>query len=125
MNKLNVGTDSYEINVDELLRPSIERHLTGTTKIDTKINLTQIPKNPISLKFSILLLRWYQKKISPILGDRCVFEPSCSHYCEYVIREIGLIKGIYLTIKRLNRCRPGNGGIDLPPIKGDKQWNIK
>ncbi len=120
MNKLNANQNSYELNIDERLRPSVERHLSGTTKLDTLVHSMPIPQKPILLKSSILLLRWYRKNISPKIRKRCVFEPSCSHYSELAIRESGLIKGIFLTIKRLHRCRPSAGGIDLPPTKGKK-----
>ncbi|MFH1260222.1 MAG: membrane protein insertion efficiency factor YidD [Elusimicrobiota bacterium] len=59
-------------------------------------------------------MRWYRRRILPKLGNRCVFEPSCSHYAELALREKGLVKGLKLTAKRLCRCRPGAGGIDLP-----------
>ena len=113
------GTDKFVINVDEQLRPSIERQLFGYTNMDVKINSLPIPKKPIQIKISIILLRWYQRVISPKLGNRCVFEPSCSHYSELAIRKNGLLKGGWETIKRLNRCRPGAGGIDLPKTKGE------
>ena len=125
MNKLKVGLDSYELNVDEQLRPSIERQLSGTTKMDTEIHSLPIPEKPFLIRSSIMLLRWYRKHISPKLGKRCVFEPSCSHYCELAIREVGLLKGFYLTIKRLHRCHPGAGGVDLPTTQGDKKCNTK
>lgn len=117
MSNLKLGSDTYELNVEEILRPAIERGLTGTTKMDAEIEAYQIPKKPLLLSKSIKLIRWYQHRISPKLGNRCVFEPSCSHFCELVIREFGLLKGIYLTAKRLIRCRPGAGGIDLPNLK--------
>jgi len=119
MDKINIDIDSYQLNVEEHLRPSVERQLTGTTKLDSKIHSMPLPEKPYILKNSILLLRWYRKYLSPKLGNRCVFEPSCSHYSELAIRENGILKGYYQTIKRLYRCRPGNGGIDLPPTNGD------
>jgi len=122
---LKVGTDSFELNIEERLRPSVERQLCGTTKLDTTIHSMPIPKRPFLLKSSILLLRWYRKYISHKLGNRCVFEPSCSHYCELVIRESGVLTGSYLTIKRLYRCRPGAGGLDLLSTKGDIICNTK
>jgi len=125
MSKLEVGSNTYELNVEEILRPAIERRLSGSTKMDIEIEANPIPNKPILLSGSIKLIRWYQKRISPKLGSRCVFEPSCSHFCEVSIREYGLLKGINLTIKRLFRCRPGTGGIDLPNIKGVKTCNTK
>jgi len=124
MDEFEVGSGSYELNVDERLRPSLERKLTGTTKTDEKIHSLPIPKKPIAIKSAILILRFYRKYRPPIIGNRCVFEPSCSHYSELAIRENGFMVGVWLTIKRLLRCRPGQGGIDLT-CKKDKICNIK
>ncbi|PHS16921.1 MAG: membrane protein insertion efficiency factor YidD [Kangiella sp.] len=62
---------------------------------------------------SVLALRTYRKCRPRFIGDRCVFEPSCSHYCELAIRENGFFRGVKLTFNRLYRCKPGAGGIDL------------
>ncbi len=112
------GGDTFNLNVPEELRPSIERKLTGTTKLDSKIDDLPIPVKPKLSVIAIRLIRWYQKSLSPKLGNRCVFEPSCSHYCELSIRKFGLIKGVLLTVSRLHRCRPGNGGVNMPTTKG-------
>ena len=106
--------DIYDFNVDEKLRPSVERKLTGTTKTDTEIAALDLPEKPLMVRWSILLLRTY-RRIAPVnIRNRCVFEPSCSHYSEATIRKHGFLSGIIKTIKRLNRCNPHNGGIDLP-----------
>ena len=65
------------------------------------------------------LIRLYQWLISPILGPRCRFEPSCSHYGIEAIKLHGVFRGSYLTVKRLLRCHPlSNGGYDpVPPAK--------
>ncbi len=61
----------------------------------------------------ILLLRGYQCFISPILGNRCRFYPSCSHYAQEAIGEHGVMRGCWLTIRRLARCHPFHpGGYD-------------
>jgi putative membrane protein insertion efficiency factor len=124
MNKFEVDSGNYELNVDVHLRPSLERKLTGTTKTDTKIQSLPIPQKPTSIKSAVLILRFYRKYRPPIIGNRCVFEPSCSHYSELAIRENGLMVGIWLTVKRLLRCRPGEGGIDLTCNK-EKLCNTK
>ncbi|WP_375445142.1 membrane protein insertion efficiency factor YidD [uncultured Fibrella sp.] len=60
------------------------------------------------------LLRWYRLRISPRLGQRCVYEPSCSRYAELAFRKHGFYTGLSLTINRLKRCKPGLGGTDIP-----------
>ncbi|CAH0534775.1 Putative membrane protein insertion efficiency factor [Vibrio stylophorae] len=63
------------------------------------------------------LIRFYQLVISPLIGPRCRFTPSCSQYAIEAIKIHGVIKGGWLTIKRLLKCHPLNdGGYDpVPP----------
>lgn len=64
----------------------------------------------------ILLVRGYQYLISPLLGPRCRFYPSCSSYMIEAIQLHGPIKGVWMGIKRLLRCHPGSeGGLDPVP----------
>jgi len=64
-------------------------------------------------------IRAYQKLISPFLGDRCRFYPSCSEYSAQAILLHGPLKGLYLALRRLLRCHPWNpGGIDPVPPGG-------
>jgi len=64
------------------------------------------------------LLKFYQLFISPLLGNRCRFYPSCSQYMIEAIEIHGILKGIYLGLKRLGRCQPFcEGGVDpVPPL---------
>jgi putative membrane protein insertion efficiency factor len=62
------------------------------------------------------LIRVYQYAISPMLGQRCKYYPSCSNYAIGAIREHGPIKGIGLAGWRILRCNPfSNGGYDPVP----------
>lgn len=64
----------------------------------------------------ISILRGYQYLISPLLGNRCRFYPSCSEYMIQAVRRFGVFKGVYLGLKRLSRCQPMcEGGIDPVP----------
>lgn len=64
------------------------------------------------------LVRAYQLIISPIVGPRCRYFPSCSHYCQEALVEHGLLKGLWLSLKRISRCHPGYaGGYDPVPKK--------
>jgi len=65
----------------------------------------------------IFLIRTYQYLISPFLGPRCRFYPTCSSYMVEAIETHGVIKGLWLGIKRLCKCHPGHpGGYDpVPP----------
>ncbi len=73
-------------------------------------------QKPIVL-FFLILIKLYRSILSPFLGYRCRFYPTCSHYAEEAIQQHG-IYGVYLTIRRLLRCHPFNqGGIDPVPEK--------
>lgn len=106
--------DTYEFDIDERLRPYVERKLTGTTKTDSEIASLDLTGLSVVAKGLVILLRTYRKITPASIRNRCVFEPSCSHYCEGSIRKHGVTKGCLETIKRLSRCQPGNGGTDLP-----------
>ncbi|MCK5044234.1 membrane protein insertion efficiency factor YidD [Candidatus Parcubacteria bacterium] len=61
------------------------------------------------------IISFYRKFISPLLGKRCRFYPSCSQYTYRAIEKYGLSKGLMQGIKRILRCHPFNpGGIDFP-----------
>ena len=63
----------------------------------------------------ILFIRLYQYTISPLLGQVCRFDPTCSEYAIGSIKKYGLFKGTWRAFKRICRCHPGHqGGIDLP-----------
>lgn len=67
----------------------------------------------------IWLVRLYQLVISPMIGPHCRFYPSCSQYAIEAIESHGLVKGLYLALRRLSRCHPWHpGGLDpVPPKK--------
>ena len=61
----------------------------------------------------MLLIRAYQRLISPLLGPVCRFEPSCSRYTEQAIDKYGLVRGSWMGMRRIARCHPGHpGGYD-------------
>ena len=58
-------------------------------------------------------IRLYRKLISPLLGARCRYYPSCSAYAEQAVRELGPIRGTILAGWRVLRCNPFSaGGLD-------------
>lgn len=64
------------------------------------------------------LVRFYQLAISPWMGSNCRFHPTCSNYMLGALYTHGLIKGLYLGIKRILRCHPwGGSGFDPVPKK--------
>ena len=64
-----------------------------------------------------ILIRAYQLAISPLLGPRCRFYPSCSQYGLEAIEAHGALRGAWLTVKRIARCHPWHeGGFDPVPV---------
>jgi len=65
----------------------------------------------------IAALQGYKRWISPVLGPRCRFHPTCSAYAMEAIGRFGTMKGGWLTLRRLLRCHPLHpGGLDpVPP----------
>jgi putative membrane protein insertion efficiency factor len=64
----------------------------------------------------LLLIKIYQLVISPILGPKCRFTPTCSQYASEALKKHGFFKGSFLAAKRIARCRPGGGsGYDPVP----------
>lgn len=64
----------------------------------------------------IALIKIYQWVISPFLGPKCRFTPTCSQYAIEALKKHGVFKGLWLTIKRLSRCHPWGGhGYDPVP----------
>jgi uncharacterized protein len=62
---------------------------------------------------AIGLIRIYRWAISPLLGNRCKYHPSCSQYALDALREYGFVKGSILAGWRLLRCNPwSHGGVD-------------
>jgi putative membrane protein insertion efficiency factor len=64
----------------------------------------------------ILPIKFYRLCISPLLPPSCRFTPTCSQYAIEAISKYGPVKGMFLAVKRLLRCRPGGGsGYDPVP----------
>jgi len=58
----------------------------------------------------------YQLLVSPFLGPRCRFYPSCSQYAKDAVLKHGVARGVSLAVRRIVRCNPWNpGGVDFVP----------
>jgi putative membrane protein insertion efficiency factor len=69
----------------------------------------------ISLPF-IALIKLYQWLVSPLIGPKCRFTPTCSQYTIEALKKYGFFKGGWLSIKRISKCHPWGGhGYDPVP----------
>ena len=74
--------------------------------------------------FNICIIKFYQFFISPLLGNKCRYLPTCSEYYIESLKVHGLKKGSFLGIKRIFSCHPfkffgGGDGLDFIPDKKD------
>jgi uncharacterized protein len=69
-------------------------------------------------KLLMWIIRGYQLGVSPMLGPRCRFYPSCSCYAHTAIERHGALRGSWLAVRRVLRCHPfREGGYDPVPDK--------
>jgi uncharacterized protein len=69
-------------------------------------------------------IKLYQLLISPLLGQRCKYYPSCSEYAVQAIRRFGILRGLVLAGWRLLRCNPwSHGGLD--PVENQRLFKPK
>ena len=62
------------------------------------------------------LIKLYQYGVSPMLGPKCRFTPTCSQYALEALKKYGLFKGSWLAVKRISKCHPGgDSGYDPVP----------
>lgn len=73
-------------------------------------------RTSLSARVLKVLVRGYQLFVSPLLGPRCRYLPTCSHYALEAIQSHGAGRGLWLAVRRLARCHPwGSSGYDPVP----------
>ena len=82
--------------------------------------MTATPARPPLARLASTPVLWaiwiYRQVVSPWLGPACRFEPSCSLYAASAVRRHGVVRGGWLALRRLARCRPlGGSGLDPVP----------
>lgn len=64
-------------------------------------------------RVAILIIKFYQRFISPFIGQHCRYHPTCSEYCIQALAKYGIVRGCWLSTKRILRCNPFvKGGYD-------------
>lgn len=62
------------------------------------------------------IIKLYQWIISPMIGPKCRYTPTCSSYAISALQKHGIVKGMWLAVKRISRCHPwGGSGWDPVP----------
>ena len=79
-------------------------------KDEIKVKMNRFIKEVI-----VLIIKLYQSSMRPFLGGQCRFVPSCSGYAIEAVRQFGVIKGLYMAVKRVLWCHPfGPKGFNPP-----------
>ena len=74
----------------------------------------------VSVRIGLFVVRTYQLLLSPFAGGACRFEPSCSVYAMGAVETHGLLRGLWLAVKRVARCHPlARAGWDPVPPRTD------
>ncbi|MGH2857664.1 MAG: membrane protein insertion efficiency factor YidD [Solirubrobacteraceae bacterium] len=72
---------------------------------------------------AVLPIRGYQLLLSPLVGERCKYYPSCSEYAVQAVRRFGILRGLVLAGWRLLRCNPwSRGGFD--PVDDQRLFKV-
>ena len=74
----------------------------------------------IIITLNIWIINFYQYFISPLLGCKCRYLPTCSEYSIEALKEFGLVKGSFMSLKRILSCHPIKflgGGDGFDPVK--------
>jgi putative component of membrane protein insertase Oxa1/YidC/SpoIIIJ protein YidD len=114
MQHVEMSGVEIRLDVDDSMTASVLRAFAGVTPRDAEVDCQPLPSRPAWLRYALMSLRWYRRVRPASIGQRCVFDPSCSRYAELALRKRGAFKGLMAIIGRLHRCKPGNGGTDLP-----------
>ena len=70
------------------------------------------------------LIRLYQRWISPLLGPRCRYWPSCSEYAAQAVQRHGILRGVVLAAWRVLRCNPwSHSGVD--PVEAQRLFSAR
>jgi len=73
-----------------------------------------------------LMIRGYRRFLSPLLGRRCRYLPTCSEYAHDAISEWGAVRGTWMAMKRVGRCNPlREGGFDPVPRRTGQATDVE
>ena len=71
-------------------------------------------------KSALALIKFYKLAVSPYLPSTCIYQPTCSEYSAEAIEQHGVLRGIWMGMKRIVRCNPfTTGGLDPVPVRNE------
>jgi putative membrane protein insertion efficiency factor len=73
-------------------------------------------KQSVAVRAALLALRFYKSYLSILVGGSCRFEPTCSRYAYEAIERFGVMRGVWLGLKRLLRCHPFSRRFGFDPV---------
>jgi len=109
--------DLLDLDVPDEVRPSALRAMGVRPELDAAIDAMPAVKGASLRSAAVALLRLYRRIRPEIIGNRCVYEPSCSRYSELAFRTKPAGAALRLTLRRLHRCKPGHGGTDMSELE--------
>lgn len=72
-------------------------------------------------KSALALIKFYKLAVSPYLPSNCIYQPTCSEYAAEAIAQHGVLRGIWMSVKRIVRCNPfTTGGLDPVPVRNER-----
>jgi len=74
------------------------------------------PDSPFAVRAALFAIRCYKSYLSVLFTGSCRFEPTCSQYAYEAIERFGVLRGIWLGLKRLSRCHPFSGKFGFDPV---------
>jgi putative membrane protein insertion efficiency factor len=78
------------------------------------------PRGP-ALRAALAAVAAYRRYLSPFLGPSCRYHPSCSAYMAEALERFGLLRGLWLGLRRIARCQPF-GGSGFDPVPREYRW---
>ena len=94
-------------------RPSLIRGSSTSSPASVARETRPSSRTGFAATLALLPIRFYRRFLSPALGERCRYYPTCSAYAEEAVRELGAFRGMILAAWRVLRCNPFSaGGLD-------------
>ena len=99
----------------------VQESLSSSRKVIHASNISySYDETPVIRKLSLKIIKGYKFFISPLFGHSCRYLPTCSEYSIEALKEFGLAKGTFLSLKRILSCHPIKflgGGDGFDPVK--------